>query len=86
MLQKLLAYWNPLPAWLKTLIVFVLSSSSGVIRHMYVAEHGCLTRHCILEYFYAGLHVGVAAVFAYFLQSPFGKQVEVELQQGQVQK
>jgi hypothetical protein len=84
--QKLLAYWNSLPAWLKTCIVLVAASSSGVIRHTYVAEHGCLTENCILEYFYAGLHVGVAAVFAYWLQSPFEKQVEAEIQQGQAQK
>ena len=78
-MQKLIAYWNSLPPWLKTLIVLVLSSSSGVIRHMYMADHGCLTEHCILEYFYAGLHVGVAAVFAYWLQSPFGKQLRAEM-------
>lgn len=78
--QKLLAYWNSLPAWLKTLIVSVLGASSGVIRHLYVADHGCLTEHCILEYFYAGLHTGGVAVVAYFLQSPLGKQVEAELQ------
>jgi hypothetical protein len=81
--QKLLAYWNSLPAWLKTCIVLVAASSSGVIRHMYVADHGCLTEHCILEYFYAGLHVGGVAVFFYFLHSPFGQQVEAELQAGQ---
>jgi hypothetical protein len=84
--QKLIAYWNSLPAWLKTCIVLVVASSSGVIRHMYVADHGCLTEHCILEYLWAGVHVGGVAVVAYFLKSPLGKQVEAELEQGQAQK
>jgi hypothetical protein len=75
MKQKLIAYWSSLPSWVKTSIILFAGAASGVIRHAFLASNGCLTEHCILEYVYAGAHVGGVAVGAYLLKSPLGQKL-----------
>ena len=93
MSQKLVAYWNSLPAWLKTTFktcaVAFVGAASTVIHHAYIADRGCITEHCILEYAAAGVHGGALAAGAYLLKSPLGEKIVAQLpqiEQSQVQK
>ncbi len=85
MKQKVIAYWNSLPSWAKSSIkaaaVAFVGAASTVAHHAYIADHGCITEHCILEYIAAGAHGGVLAVGAYLLKSPLGQKIVAELPQ-----
>jgi hypothetical protein len=80
---KIKLWWNSLPLWakitLKSCAVAFIGGASGVVRHSFVASHGCLTEHCILEYLWSGVHVGGVAVGAYLMNSPFAKKIEAQL-------
>jgi len=85
MKQKLIAYWNSLPAWakpvIKTCAVIFVGAASTVIHHAYIADRGCITEHCIVEYLAAGAHGGLLAAGAYLLKSPLGQKIVAELPQ-----
>jgi hypothetical protein len=85
--QKLIAYWNSLPAWskatVKTCAVAFVGAASTIIHHAYIADRGCITEHCILEYAAAGVHGGVLAVGAYLLKSPLGQKIVAQIPQGE---
>ncbi len=85
MKQKFIAYWNSLPSWAKATLkacgVAAIGGASTVAHHAYIADHGCITEHCILEYVAAGLHGGALAVGAYLLQSPLGQKIVAATEQ-----
>jgi hypothetical protein len=88
MKTKLLAYWNSLPSWAKATLkacgVAAIGGASTVAHHAYIADHGCITEHCILEYVAAGIHGGVLAVGAYLLKSPLGQKIVAQLPQQKI--
>jgi hypothetical protein len=70
LMQKLIAYWHSLPAWLKYSIVIFVGGASGVLKHQLADSHDCLTWACIKEYVVSGLHGGVLALIAYLMPPP----------------
>ena len=83
MKQKLVACWNSLPCWakatLKTSAVLFGGAASTIVHHAYIADKGCITEHCILEYVAAGAHGGLLAAGAYLMKSPLGQKLVAEL-------
>jgi hypothetical protein len=83
MKQRLIAYWSSLPSWaqatIKALAVAFVGGASTVAHHAYIADHGCITEHCIVEYVAAGVHGGVLAAGFYLWRSPLGKKIKAEL-------
>lgn len=84
MKQKLIASWNSLPSWakatLKACAVAFVGAASTIAHHAYIADHGCITEHCILEYVAAGVHGGALAVGAYLMKSPLGQKILAQSQ------
>lgn len=69
-MQKLIAYWHSLPAWLKYSIVIFVGGASGALKHLWADSHDCLTAACLKEYVISGLHGGVLALLAYLMPPP----------------